>query len=123
MVGSKALRSGVIVPVIRLITIIFAYYNRKNNPYNHFVKPYQNFGWLAKTWEFFNEFQLLALLMANWPLELIISAYFCYIPPIFVICHLFLLELNCLLLLKLTIIMAINCFIIIVNFRNRLIRP
>jgi len=44
MLEDKALRSSVIMPVLsfnHLIAIIFAYYNCKNNCYNHFVKPYR----------------------------------------------------------------------------------
>jgi len=37
----------------RLIVIIFAYFNCKNNRYNCFVKAYQNCGWLEKTREVF----------------------------------------------------------------------
>ncbi len=39
-----------------LIAIIFAYFNRKNNCYNHLVEAYQNCRWLAKTFKFFNKF-------------------------------------------------------------------
>jgi len=40
----------------RLIAIIFAYFNRKNNRYNRFVRAYRNCGWLAKICKFFNKF-------------------------------------------------------------------
>jgi len=36
----RALRSIIIVSLNRLMVIILAYFNHKNNRYNNFVKPY-----------------------------------------------------------------------------------
>jgi len=40
----------------RLIASIFAYFICENNHCNHFVKPYQNCGWLAKLANFLTSF-------------------------------------------------------------------